>query len=137
MTSSPELSVVILDTCVFSFIYKDSPLGAAYVRHLQAVIPAVTFITVGELYKGAYKNNWSPRSISNLQQYLSRYMTLPYDPAVVLQWGRIKTATPGRDPADNDAWIAACAITFGCTLLTHNRSHFEHIPGLSIVSYAP
>ena len=48
MTLPSQTEVVILDTCVFSFVYGDKPEAAPF----DGVIPAVTFVTVGELLKG-------------------------------------------------------------------------------------
>lgn len=132
MTTPPsQANVVILDTCVFSFIYGDKREAAPYRPHLQGMVPAVTFVTVGELLKGAYRMNWPVASLQNLQDYLREdYLVIPYDEAVAEQWARIQTAQRGRNYPENDAWIAACAITFGCTLLTHNRKDFHDNPGL-------
>lgn len=138
MTIPSQTDVVILDTCVFSFIYGDKPEAAPYKPHLVGMIPAVTFVTVGELLKGAYAINWPIASIQNLQEYLREdYLVIPYNEAVAEQWARIQTARRGRMYGANDAWIAACAITFDCTLLTHNRKDFHDIPGLKFICYAP
>jgi hypothetical protein len=34
-------------------------------------------------------------------------------------------------------WIAACAVRYGIPLVTHNRRHFEGIPGLEMICEAP
>jgi len=41
---------------------------------------------------------------------------------------------PGHPIAPGDAWIAAAALAFRIPLVTHNRKHFEHVPGLIVVS---
>jgi tRNA(fMet)-specific endonuclease VapC len=33
-----------------------------------------------------------------------------------------------------DAWAAAVALRHGLPLVTHNRKHFEPVPGLTIIS---
>jgi tRNA(fMet)-specific endonuclease VapC len=33
-----------------------------------------------------------------------------------------------------DSWIAATAIRHKLPIVTHNKKHFEHVPGLSIIS---
>ena len=35
---------------------------------------------------------------------------------------------------EGDAWIAAVALRNGMPLVTHNRRHFEGIPGLTVIS---
>jgi len=39
----------------------------------------------------------------------------------------------GRPIAPGDAWVAAVATRHGLPLLTHNRKHFEALPGLALV----
>lgn len=41
----------------------------------------------------------------------------------------------GRDPGTMDLLIACAALAEEATLVTGNRKHFEHIPGLRIRSY--
>lgn len=129
--------VVLVDTDVYSYIRKNRPEAVSYLPHLQGVVPALSFVTVGELYKWAFSKNWFPKSISELEADFERYLILPYNQAVARHWARIQTAVPGRRFPVNDAWTAACALAYGCTILTHNRRDFHDIPGLSFVSYAP
>jgi hypothetical protein len=42
-----------------------------------------------------------------------------------------------RFVADNDMWIAASAVRHNVPLVSHNRDHFEGIPGLVLISEAP
>ena len=136
MAMTPTSDVRILDTDVFSFIYKNYPEATPYLDDLWGFIPALTFVTVAELYKWAYLRHWSARNLSNLEQRLHQYLILPYDESVARQWAKIQTAIAGRTYPANDAWIAATTITFGCTLLTHNPQDFQDIPGLDIISYS-
>jgi PIN domain len=60
---------------------------------------------------------------------------VPYDHEVCETYGRIKAALPkGRTIADNDLWIAACAMRHSVPLVTHNRRHFDDIKGLIVIS---
>ena len=137
MVSSQVPQVVLVDTDVYSYFRKNHSEAASYLPHLEGVIPALSFATVGELYQWAFSKNWSPRNIAELENDFNRYLILPHNMAVAQQWARIQTAVPGRRFPINDAWTAACAIAYGCTVLTHNRKDFHDIPGLSFISYAP
>jgi tRNA(fMet)-specific endonuclease VapC len=96
---------------------------------------AVSFITVGELLFGAAKNNWSKARLEELKSRLHSIVVVPYDYAVCETYGHIKAALPkGRTIADNDLWIAACAIRHSIPLVTHNRRHFEVVKTLMIIS---
>jgi predicted nucleic acid-binding protein len=60
---------------------------------------------------------------------------VPYDYAVCEAYGQIKASlSKGRTIADNDLWIAACAIRHSVPLVTHNRKHFDEIRGLIVIS---
>jgi hypothetical protein len=39
--------------------------------------------------------------------------------------------------ADNDLWIAACAVRHSIPLVSNNQAHFEGIPGLILITEAP
>ena len=46
-----------------------------------------------------------------------------------------KLRKAGRVIATMDLLIAATAIVGNATLVTRNRKHFEHVPGLRLISY--
>jgi tRNA(fMet)-specific endonuclease VapC len=41
----------------------------------------------------------------------------------------------GRLTASTDLWIAATAIAYGMTLVTHNTRDYEQLPGLSLADW--
>jgi predicted nucleic acid-binding protein len=97
--------------------------------------PCITFVTVGELFKGAYKANWGQRRFERLEAWLHNVLVLPYDADVARTWGRLvaERERQGRPVSANDAWIAACCLSRGLPLMTLNRAHFEGIPGLNLL----
>ena len=130
---------VLLDTDVFSFLMKrDHELGDAYLPHVKGKRIGVSFVTVGELYSGAYKRNWSAKSIAELEARLRAAVIIPYDIEVCKSYARLvalKTAEGSdRTIRDNDRWIAACALRHELPLVSHNRKHFEDIPDLTLIS---
>ena len=40
----------------------------------------------------------------------------------------------GKPIASNDAWIAACAVRHGVSLITHNAKAFQDIAGLQTIT---
>ena len=99
----------------------------------------MSFITVGELHFGAIKRKWSARKIADLSSRLRSIVIVPYDLAICETYGnlRAKLESIGRTTADNDLWIAACAVRHSIPLITNNRKHFEAIPDLVVLSEAP
>jgi len=125
---------VVLDTDVASMLQRGTA-GADQMQYLSEKVPCITFVTVGEFYRGAYKGGWSDRRIGDYETWLRRLMVLPYDGGVAREWGLISSEgdRAGRPIASNDAWIAACCRRHGVPLMTGNRKHFESITGLSLV----
>ena len=136
MTSRPGNLLAMVDTCVFSFMFGNRPEAEPYKPHLRGMIPTLSLITVGELYKGAYRKDWPTQSIAALDQRLRSYLIIPPDRTIARQWGRVQAAIRGRNFPENDAWIAATALALGCPLLSHNRKDFEDIPGLHLICYS-
>jgi len=134
---------VLLDTNVFSyFLRRNDTRAELYRPHVQHKTLAVSFVTVGELYYWAERRKWGPARLEFLEERIAAVIIVPYDFEVCRTYARIKGGlrTPSgshRLTGDNDLWIAACAVRHGLALITHNRRHFEGIPGLAIVSEAP
>ena len=135
------MSVILLDANVFSYVLRGHALGALYDQHLQGNQQTLCFAVVAELLQGAKRKAWGPKSIAKLEQAMKNLTILPYDVGVVRTWADLHDATnpdgSSRTFENNDRWIAACAIHHGITLVTHNRRHFEGIPGLKLISEAP
>lgn len=131
--------IVLVDTDVFSYLGKPSSNYASlYLPHVEHKRMALSFITIGELYCGAKKAKWSPDRVARLDDRLRSVLIVPYDMAVCKVYAEIKARleTDGKKIEDNDLWIAACAVRHSIPLVSNNRSHFERVPGLHLISEA-
>jgi len=134
------MDAVLLDTDVFSYLTKtNDPRADAYRPHVKGKTVAVSFVTVGELYFGAEKKKWSGKTLSSLLERLKAVVIVPYDVELCKAYGKLKAElrVAGLVVADNDLWIAACAVRHSIPLITNNRKHFEKIPGLHLISESP
>jgi tRNA(fMet)-specific endonuclease VapC len=133
------MEAVLLDTDVFSYLLKARDARAdAYRPHVKGKTVAVSFVTIGELFYGAEKKNWSPANRANLQEKLKTVVVVPYDEELCRTYARIRAALPaGIVVGANDLWIAASAMRHSLSLVTNNRKHFEPISGLTIISETP
>lgn len=134
------MDAVLLDTDVFSYLTKaGDPRGDAYRPHIKDKTVAVSFVTVGELHFGAEKRKWSAKTLKAFLERLKAVVVVPYDMELCKTYGKLKAslASSGITVADNDLWIAACAVRHSIPLISNNRKHFDKIPGLVLISETP
>ncbi|MBM3300130.1 MAG: type II toxin-antitoxin system VapC family toxin [Deltaproteobacteria bacterium] len=111
---------VLVDTNVVSYVMKGESLGRAYAPHLQGKLLAISFITVGEMYYGAEKARWGQKRRVQLESTLRNFVVIPYDHEIARYYGVIvaQRERKGRPISFSDAWIAACALKHGVSLVT-------------------
>ncbi|MGH7215352.1 MAG: type II toxin-antitoxin system VapC family toxin [Tepidisphaeraceae bacterium] len=129
------MSFAVIDTDVFSFIFKKDSRASLYTPHLRGQRRALCFMTVAEAYRWSIRRSWSSGRTQELLDQISQYTVLPEDDEMAWHWARV-TSIKGRPIEPSDAWIAAAALRHGLPLVTHNRRHFEHISGLTVISEA-
>ena len=63
-----------------------------------------------------------------------QFDSLPFDDAAAEAYGRLRAelARRGMPIGPNDLMIAAIALAYGFTLVTHNTSEFSRVPGLRL-----
>ena len=103
---------------------------------MKGKTPAISFVTLGELKFWSYKKKWGKAKLDDLTSRLRSVIIVPYDDAVCDMYAQLKVdmQAEGLAIADNDLWIAACAVRHSITLITHNRKHFEKVPRLKFIS---
>jgi predicted nucleic acid-binding protein len=128
---------VLVDTDVVSLLLRGSADAEQFKPHLVDRIPAIAFVTVGELYFGGYNAGWGDRRMASIEQSIRRYVVLPYDDNLAKMWGRQRAKAKVAGSAlyqsehTNDLWIATCSIYYEAPLLTNNRRHFTNLDDLS------
>ena len=131
------MSLVVLDTDVASTILRRRT-SEALARQLAGHVPAITFVTLGELTKWTLVRHWGPRSLASMRTFLGGLVLLPYDQRVATRWGELQAYAQlrGRPRPANDTWIAACCLVREVPLATLNIKDFadfaEH-EGLELV----
>jgi predicted nucleic acid-binding protein len=117
---------IILDTDVASLTIKQQ-LPPALVRHVIGAKAGITFVTLGELTRGATLRRWGATRRAELDAWLRARPTLPYSDEVARKWGEISAYATrrGRPRPSNDTWIAACCLVYDLPLATLNTKDFE------------
>jgi tRNA(fMet)-specific endonuclease VapC len=127
---------VLIDTDVYSYLMTGKNYAALYKQHVDGKLIAISFVTVGELYYGAYRRGWKAERIAELKDRLRSVTIVPYDEQLCITYARIRAETErkGNPVAPNDLWIAASAIRHSIPLVSNNSKHFDTIPGLILIS---
>ena len=119
------MSFVVLDTDVASAVLRQrvpESLTTTLVRQSLAV----SFVTVGELWKWTVVRQWGPQRAAGIQAFLSQVVVLPYSVTVARTWGELQAHAQrrGRPRPVNDTWIAACCLARELPLATLNIKDF-------------
>jgi tRNA(fMet)-specific endonuclease VapC len=132
------MPAVLLDTDVFSFVFKRDTRARLYEQYLLGAHPCLSFQSVAELRYWGNVRRWGEARRHSLDLCLGRYVVLPYDDAMSQQWADVTAARRriGKPISCGDAWIAATALRHGLPLVTHNASDYAELPGLQIICHA-
>ena len=98
---------------------------------------ALPFITVSELYYGAYKSQRIEANLQLVRNLTEQLTVLESDEAISELFGDLKAGLEksGMIIDDADLYIAACAKVHGLTLVTNNIKHFKRIKGLKLENW--
>lgn len=127
----------LFDTDAISELFRKKP-SQGFVRWLSSVPREDQFasaVTVGELYRGAFRSKDRERHLKNIEERVLPAVTvLPFDTAIARVYGNLHAAleAAGRPLADADIQIAATALHHSLALVSGNLRHFRRVPGLSI-----
>ena len=96
---------------------------------------ALSLISYGELYEGAYFSRDPQTALEVLRTFLQGKALLPLTTAIMERFGILRGSLPRRlrqQIGDMDILIAATAVEHSLTLLTRNLKDFQHIPQLKL-----
>ena len=129
----------LLDTdWVIDLLNNQAPAVQA-LPTLTAAGVAISLITYGETFEGAYYARNQSAALVALQRFLAGVQLLPLSPPIVEQFGILRGALPRnhrQQVGDLDLLIAATAITHNLTLVTRNVRDFRLIPGVYLYENA-
>ncbi len=131
---------LLVDTNVFSFLFRKDSRRELYAGTVTGKRLYLSFVTVGELRLWAITRAWGKRRVESLEQTMKAYTVLGFDSETAWRWAEVAAhqRRVGREKHDRgDWWVAACALRHGLPLVTHNPRHFQGIPGLEVISFAP
>ena len=123
----------LLDTNICIYAMKNTFPDLS--RKMMQVPPSeivISSITVGELEYGNSKSRWSEQTRAVCNFFLAAYSILPFDQDDAVAFGQLRArlAAAGTPIGPFDTLIAAQALSRNLTVVTHNTSEFQRVPGL-------
>ena len=131
------MTPVVVDTDVASFLFKNDTRASAYLRHLRNRQWLMSFMTEAELEQWSLLANWHPNEW--LRVFLGSFVIVPSSRDLVLKWAEVMVAArrAGRRLESADGWIAATAVLYDASLITHNASDYLGVAGLRVITETP
>jgi tRNA(fMet)-specific endonuclease VapC len=123
----------LLDTDICSaHMRRPSRLAHRFIQYAGGL--AIPTIVLAELYAGAYKHPNPPRLLVLIGDLLQEVQVLDFDSACAEQFGMVRgTLLQQRVSVSRmDLMIASVALVHNLTLVTHNTTDFQNIPGLRL-----
>lgn len=87
-----RMSLVLLDTDVFSYGIKRDTRAAQFTEFVRGSRVCIAFVTVAETYRWALAHRWGAAKRQALEQSIDRCVVLPYDSDVARCWAQIMVA---------------------------------------------
>jgi predicted nucleic acid-binding protein len=124
----------LLDTNILSeHLRRPSGLIHRFVQHSGRLY--TSSISLSELYVWVFGRPDSPRVRSAVEKMLTyEVSSLPLDSDCAEEFGRLRVGLrrKGLNVDNMDLLIAATALVYDLTLVTHNTAHFRNIPSLRL-----
>lgn len=128
----------ILDTNICVYWLKGYENIEKKALEVGLEIISISFITLSELYYGAYKSQKKEKNILNIEKLKKKLFVVESNDMICEMFGKIKVALINKGDIidDADIFIAACTLSENAVLVTNNEKHFERIDGLKLENWS-
>jgi len=130
---SQSENTILVDTDIFSYWIKGDTRGDPYYPYSVSKKITLSFASIAELYYWEYNKNWGSKIIAKLEQKISECVILPANNDVCREFSIIRFQLKNSPIGYIDYWIAACAKSYKCPILTNNHSYFSRIKGIKLL----
>src|SRR2546421_9307049 len=95
---------------------------------------AVSLITVGEIYEGAFISTNPQLQLDIFREFFAPFHLVSINEPIMERFAEIRSLLRRRGEliADFDLLIGSTALYYDLTVLTYNKRHFKRIPELKI-----
>jgi tRNA(fMet)-specific endonuclease VapC len=127
----------LLDTNAWiGWLRQNQPGIVQRIQQEPASELALCSVVIGELIYGAERSGTTHRAgnLALLAQLRGQFASVFFDDRAAEVYGQIRAdlAVRGQLIGHNDLMIAAIALANRLTLVTHNTSEFNRVPGLTV-----
>jgi tRNA(fMet)-specific endonuclease VapC len=88
--------VLVVDTDVISYLFKQDSRGDLYKPHLRGHLLVISPMTRAELEAWALERSWGIRRRSEMRSHLQRFMLAPFDEDVCVKWAEATDSATAR-----------------------------------------
>lgn len=94
-------------------------------------------VVKAELLFGAHNSQQVAANLRRLRDFFEPFQSAFFDDGAAEVYGSLRShlRREGTEIGSNDLMIAATAVALDVTLVTHNRSEFERVPGLRLADW--
>jgi tRNA(fMet)-specific endonuclease VapC len=130
------MTPVVVDTDVVSFLFKNDSRAQLYLPLMRDRDLLVSFMTEAELEQWILLAKWGADRVRRFRVFMTGFASVPSSRDLILRWAEVMVAARanGRRIEAADAWIAATAVLYGATLVTHNPNDYLGVPNLPVFS---
>ena len=125
---------ILFDTNIVIYLLYRVKYAELYIPYTCLATPVICFMTVAELYEGAFFAGRGTNKFDKIVEELNKYEILECTPLIAEKFGEIRAASRNRPISVPDALIAATALACDLPLVTHNAKDFEGIDGLQLIT---
>lgn len=115
------------------------PAALAALDRLSERGAAISIISLGEVFEGAYSAPEPAERLARMRSVLARFSIISLSEPIMEHFARTRAhlRRTGQLIPDMDLLIAATAVHHELQLVTRNLRHFGRVPGLSLYQHQP
>jgi predicted nucleic acid-binding protein len=124
----------LLDTDWATQALAGQRLAISTLERLASGRISVSYITVAELYEGAFNSSNPQARLVVFRHFLNPYTVLNLNDGIAERFAEIRAFLRRRGEMipDFDLMVGATALYYDLTVLTFNLRHFQRIPDLNL-----
>ena len=133
------MALYLLDTDICSYVIRNRPPQA---RERMNTVPleeqGMSVVTYAELLYGVKRSSSTRVNRQVVDAFVRHLTVIAWDAEAAEHYGDLRATLEKRGTPIGamDLMIAAHARSLGAIMVTHNRRHFDKVPGLKVESWA-